>query len=196
MAIMPGRNILLSILAMPDGLSPLPLHTHAHTCAQTGMAKGLVSGGQGFREAWSSTLDSARRGSRSSQTNILGLLCFLEGPRIRGGGRVRGGGEGTGARAAGRRVAQSRHDCSFSGTSTLLCPLEASMSEQERAPAPAHHQFSGISFHLRIVLVCHLLWFTFWHLFYLPGQKPAFSSVYSQVVPFTLISPSWHAAVT
>lgn len=60
--------------------------TLMHTYAQTGMAKGLASGGRGFREAWSSTSDSACRGSRSSQPSLLGLLCFPEGPRIRDGG--------------------------------------------------------------------------------------------------------------
>lgn len=127
MAIMPGRNILLRILAMPVGLSPLPLHTHAHAC--THMHR------QGWPRVWPvEGGDSERHGPapRTAPAVVLGahspaywVCCFLEGPRIRVGGR--------GLHKAIMAVA-------FLGPAHLLFPLEASRSEQERAPAPAQHQ--------------------------------------------------------
>lgn len=99
------------------------MHTHAHLCTDRG---GQRSG------QWRAGIP---RGMVQHLGQHLGphspaywaLLCFLEGPRIKDGGRG---------------VAQSHSGCSFSGINTarLLCPLKASMSEQERTPTPTHHQ--------------------------------------------------------
>lgn len=128
LAIMPGRNILLSILAMPDGLSPLPLHTHAHSC--THMHR------QGWPRVWPVEGGASERHGPAPRTAPAVVLGGPHSPAYWACSvflRVSGLEMGEGLHKAIMAVA-------FLGPAHLLCPLEASRSEQEGAPAPAHHQ--------------------------------------------------------
>lgn len=145
LAIMLGRNVLLSILAMPDGLNPLHLNTHVHTCTNVHR--------QGWPRVWSvEGRDSERHGQApwTAPDVVLGpyspaYWAYFVSLRVPG---IKMGGEG---------LHKAIIAVAFLGPARLLCPLEASMSEQEWTLAPAHHQLLWDKFPLRIVLVCYLL---------------------------------------